>query len=665
MKKIFYLCISIGLLFAQPDFDGLESEVNSAEISVGNLDKKDMKAVSKKENELLLLKKKLENIKAKLDKDHILENLKLNSFSVKLKAAYDEKDKSKDISSDSFRQGDILEFSSMIEYPKLEEKATTTIQWQLFDGNDKAIKNYFKEKDFDLINTSKTHKFKIRLGQTLDSGQYTVALSHFLKQNDKISYQAVKSFEIKQDIKIINLQLSNSPTDTKNRTRFYNDEKPHMYANFKLSPNTKKVTVAFNAVNQKGKVLYEYEGQRERKGESQRAGIKISDLKVGDRVTFNAFITGNDGYEISQSKSFKVINYPMDINANFTNILHNGSRRFSLKVPKVFEKPYDVKIVQSKLYDTSINSSTLRGTLSAKNDKEYNRTDYIKIIVIDSVGRQAVNVHGMSINAKEKEVEKVVQKIIVPKPTIKEKNLKIEPVFVDTSKPIKKSTPKPKKYTKTALTQNQKIALGEKRYRALFNNFNKVIPSCYQSMNVSSELSKISTKGKETFGTITTISSLNKFKKESFDYMVNINIKHNIIPNFYKNDKCAIKLLNNLKRSYPNASISPYSYSQLSKKMTAKKQKVNNNVSRDILKCKNDFKKYKGFLKNSGYYSWGGSFAISNDGRFCGMSNVAYSGSNRMQASMNVALGDCNSIRKSAGVSGSCSIIHKTIKPRK
>lgn len=402
MRNLFFLLIFSVRLFAEYDFTNLENEVNNARISVENFDKKNIKKVDLQKKELINLKEKLEQLKAKLEKQNTLDNLKLNNFEVKIKAAYDTKDKHKDIDS-SFRQGDILEFTSIIQYPELEEETTTILQWQLFDEDGTPIKNYFKESKSQLINTSKIHKFKIRLGQNLKSGKYRVALTHFLRQNDKISQQSIKSFELNQEIEITNLKLFSSPKDTKGKKFFYHNQTPHLYAYFKLAPRIKKVNVFFNAVNQKGEVLYKYEGIRKRKSEVQRSGIKISDLKGGDTITFNALIIDDDGYEVRKSKSFKVRYYNLDIIANFNNLKYIDIRNFKLRVPKIFEKPFKIiNLKNSNSYNIKINNSTLNGEITTTNYNETEKYDFIKIMVIDNKGREAVNVHGLNIKAKEK-----------------------------------------------------------------------------------------------------------------------------------------------------------------------------------------------------------------------------------------------------------------------
>lgn len=261
--------------------------------------------------------------------------------------------------------GEIIAVQASVPLPITDTPILSETLWQLIDAQGTPVPGYFEGVgDWETGGTREARaRFTIR---GLRNGTYAIRLTHRLPQWTDAAMVAEAPFSVFHTVGIDQLWVTDTEDDARDKEVVLAGQTPHLYMGYHTEPGVSEVLVKLTARNQDGVTL----GNREERisndhGNYQRVGLTIDRKRVsiGDRVIFEAEITGPDGKPQKAAKIVQVIGHPVAITAP-PSLESGRAGEFSIFVPPYFVPPLRIYLSAPGLDVDQAPSKPLEGIFS-------------------------------------------------------------------------------------------------------------------------------------------------------------------------------------------------------------------------------------------------------------------------------------------------------------
>ncbi|NQV22257.1 MAG: hypothetical protein HQ511_12660, partial [Rhodospirillales bacterium] len=261
--------------------------------------------------------------------------------------------------------GETIAVQALVPLPVTNTPILSETLWQLIDAQGRPVPGYFEGVgDWETGGTRDARaRFTIR---GLRNGTYAIRLTHRLPQWIDAAMVAEVPFSVFHSVGIDQLWVTDTEDDVVDKEVVLAGQTPHLYMAYHTEPGVTEVLVKITARNQDGAVL----GDREERipnnhGNYQRVGLTIDSKRVdiGDRVIFDAEITGPDGKPQKAAKTVQVIGHPVAITAP-PSLESGRPGEFSIFVPPYFVPPLRIYLSAPGLDVDQAPSKPLEGFFS-------------------------------------------------------------------------------------------------------------------------------------------------------------------------------------------------------------------------------------------------------------------------------------------------------------
>lgn len=294
---------------------------------------------------------------------------------------------------------DTLAFSTVVALAGSEtEPVLTSLTWQLIDSAGNPVKGVDNKVTEIAAKGGSGVSQRVLPMTGLKNGTYTIRFVH--SANGEID-ERTRKFKVWQRVRAKKAVISLSDPPKEHLKSVVADADFNAFILMDMVEAKDKAVVSFSFINRaSGKVIYERSGVKERKGDAvaQKSGLPVTAGTLPKHVPmiFKGRVTDANGVVSEVSAPFIIRDHKLAINAP-TSIRAGDSGSFSVRAPKYFEKPLDVRV-------TTFNEGLVirhdRGSLQGRfsgvtNDRK--KITSFNIKVTDATGKIASGVHSVSI----------------------------------------------------------------------------------------------------------------------------------------------------------------------------------------------------------------------------------------------------------------------------
>ncbi len=286
-------------------------------------------------------------------------------------------------------EGDDLFFKAEVPHPKSDEPLVTNLFWQLYDSKGNPVKKIKKTIPAYESGGKRDYKFSFK-NDGFKPGKYTIALTHSLAEDPKISEQATFDFEVHDAVNIKKLIVTDSPDGDRHKNVLKSDRFPHLFVYYDLDDSVYEVKVKFIVRDETdNKLLYETTTKKARKENTvtQRVGMLLDrDIAIipgGHKASFRAEITSPDNKVKEETIEFLVEDYVVSISMP-DKLKSNETGNFRISAPGGFQEPYKLSFDSSKNITIHHKKDALTGKVTPIAARGSPYTAYIYATVTDS-----------------------------------------------------------------------------------------------------------------------------------------------------------------------------------------------------------------------------------------------------------------------------------------
>ncbi len=214
--------------------------------------------------------------------------------------------------------------------------------WQLHDDSGQPVAGHSKIRQILEVGGQEFVSFAIRT-KGLANGSYYLAFTHQNAAQPALSFQASKSFEVKQPVAITNLLVDESTQGQTHRPILYEDQAPHIFVYYHLAYDVPSVLIQLDVFDSRGKRLATRSAFKDRDPARKvsRFGVRLTPglIAAGEQARVTALLTAPEGSTAEEEVFVEIVGLKLQV--DMPAVIRSGeTTAFQVMVPETFSPPY-------------------------------------------------------------------------------------------------------------------------------------------------------------------------------------------------------------------------------------------------------------------------------------------------------------------------------------
>ena len=290
------------------------------------------------------------------------------------------------------QNGQTLAFNAGIAFPDSASPLATVLDWQILDSSGTPLPGAGRQMRTYEAGGEKDYPFKFTL-EDFPNGRFQVRLIHYLAEDPEMFIEKRLGFNVFEPVAITGTRISDSPKGRSQLKTLYPDQDAYLIVYYDLASGIEAVDVDLSVTEKStGKVIADLSQTgrpRKESGKDQRVGLFLdkTHMKTGKTFVFTASLSTPETMARASSGEFSVNNYALDLKVPGTLKTGDFSQNFSIRVPKRFEKPFQVEVSGGTGLVIGHQKGALSGTISGITNAKASARLHVR--VVDANGRSA------------------------------------------------------------------------------------------------------------------------------------------------------------------------------------------------------------------------------------------------------------------------------------